>query len=208
LGIIRGRAEYIALMQSEDASLQKSVQVILGQADRMSKLIRSLLNLSRGEHKAPAGEVLLDEIIAEVSDVIAGELKKADVELVVKIPAATAIKVRAEAGPLHQVFLNLLVNALQAIEAKGGHQKKIFITAERAGTSWRIAIADTGIGIPQKDLKKLFQPFFTTKAVGVGTGLGLATCYRIIESWKGNIQVESREGEGTTFYFTLPSRGN
>ena len=104
---------------------------------------------------------------------------------------------------LNQVFMNLLVNAGHAIEAKGKGQ--ITITTECAGdTAVRVIISDTGTGIAAHALTHIFEPFFTTKPVGKGTGLGLSLAWRIVERHKGKIEVASVAGQGTTFTVTLP----
>jgi signal transduction histidine kinase len=104
------------------------------------------------------------------------------------------------AGQLNQVFMNLLVNACQAIKGKG----KIYIKTNFDGDKIHIQIRDTGVGIPPEDLNKIFDPGFTTKGVGVGTGLGLSITYKIIEDHDGTIHVESEVGKGTTFTLTIP----
>ncbi len=101
---------------------------------------------------------------------------------------------------LNQVFMNILVNAAQAIEANG----KIKIETLAENGSVKVIISDTGTGIPKENLSKIFDPFFTTKEVGKGTGLGLNVAYNIIEKHNGTINVESIEGKGTTFSISLP----
>lgn len=101
---------------------------------------------------------------------------------------------------LNQVFLNLLINAGQAINERG----VITIRTAQVGEDVCIAISDTGIGIPPENLKRIFDPFFTTKAVGKGTGLGLSLSYGIVQKHHGRIEVDSRQGEGTTFRVYLP----
>ncbi len=105
-------------------------------------------------------------------------------------------------GPLNQVFMNLLVNAAQAIEGKG----RIRITTRAEGDHVRIAFTDSGSGIRPENIDQVFEPGFTTKVVGDGTGLGLAICYKIIHAHHGDIKVESELGEGATFTITLPVR--
>ncbi|MCP4633419.1 MAG: hypothetical protein GY855_10880 [candidate division Zixibacteria bacterium] len=104
-------------------------------------------------------------------------------------------------GRLNQVFLNLFVNANQAIEDKGlikimtwMENEKVFIT-----------ISDDGKGIPENEVSRIFDPGFTTKGVGVGTGLGLSICYQIIQDHRGEIKVESEIGKGTKFTIVLPT---
>jgi signal transduction histidine kinase len=111
---------------------------------------------------------------------------------------------------LKQVFMNLLVNACQAIEERvgdSGETGTIHIKSERRGDSIVIAIRDSGAGIDPADVNRIFDPFFTTKEVGAGTGLGLATSYNIVQRHGGRIDVASRLGEGTTFEVWLPIAG-
>ncbi len=107
-------------------------------------------------------------------------------------------------GPLNQVFLNILINAIQAIEGEG----KITISTSKVGDHIRVVISDTGKGISAENLKKIFDPGYTTKGVGVGTGLGLSICYQIIEDHQGEIKVESEPGKGTTFTIIIPANLN
>jgi two-component system NtrC family sensor kinase len=104
---------------------------------------------------------------------------------------------------LNQVFLNLLINASQAIR---GHKDKgtITIETERRGQRAIIRISDDGQGIPEENLRKIFDPGFTTKGVGIGTGLGLSICYQIIQNHHGDIKVDSTPGEGSTFTVDIP----
>jgi PAS domain S-box-containing protein len=104
-------------------------------------------------------------------------------------------------GQLNQVFLNILINAKQAIRGKG----KITITTSVREGKVHIAIQDSGIGIAKEDLIKVFDPGFTTKGVGVGTGLGLSICYQIIQGHRGEIKAESKPGKGSTFTIILPT---
>lgn len=104
---------------------------------------------------------------------------------------------------LNQVFMNLLVNAAQAIEGRG----VITLRTRQEGEGVQIEVADTGKGIPAEILPRIFDPFFTTKPVGKGTGLGLSLAYGIVEKHKGRIEVESEEGKGATFRVWLPLSG-
>jgi two-component system, NtrC family, sensor kinase len=104
------------------------------------------------------------------------------------------------AGQLNQVFLNILVNARQAMPGEGEIEISTAVVKERVQVRFR----DTGAGIPPENLARIFDPGFTTKGVGVGTGLGLSICYQIVERHKGEIRVESELGKGTTFTIELP----
>jgi len=101
---------------------------------------------------------------------------------------------------LNQVFMNLLVNAAQAMPRRG----TLTIKTLHVGNEVQVRISDTGVGIPRENMRKIFDPGFTTKGVGVGTGLGLSICYKIIQDHRGRITVESEVGRGTAFTITLP----
>jgi signal transduction histidine kinase len=109
-------------------------------------------------------------------------------------------RVRCYAGQLNQVFLNLLMNACDAIEENG----TIRITTRRVPTGVRLEFADDGPGIPEEIQGRIFDPFFTTKPVGVGTGLGLSLSHGIIERHGGRIFADSEPGRGATFAIELP----
>jgi signal transduction histidine kinase len=108
--------------------------------------------------------------------------------------------VECHSGQINQVFMNLLVNAIQAIEGTG----RIWIRMGLDMYSVKVEIQDTGIGIAESHLAKIFDPGFTTKGVRVGTGLGLSICYQIINEHGGRIQASSQPGKGSTFTVLLP----
>jgi signal transduction histidine kinase len=101
---------------------------------------------------------------------------------------------------INQVFMNLLLNAAQAIEDQG----QITVRTGCDGERVYVEISDTGVGIPVDKLKRIFDPFFTTKPVGQGVGLGLSIAYGIVESHQGQIEVQSEAGRGSTFRIWLP----
>lgn len=111
--------------------------------------------------------------------------------------------IMANPQQLNQVFINILVNAAQSIEKMG----EIRILTKAVDGYVQIRISDTGCGISEENITKIFDPFFTTKGVGKGTGLGMNIAYNIIQKHKGDIQVKSRVGEGTTFIISLPVKG-
>jgi signal transduction histidine kinase len=108
---------------------------------------------------------------------------------------------------MKQVFMNLLVNAIQAIEEKvgdAGETGRIRLQSMALDEHIEVLVSDTGAGISPENLDRIFDPFFTTKKVGAGTGLGLSTCYNIVHRHGGSLTVDSRVGEGTTFRLLLP----
>jgi signal transduction histidine kinase len=121
---------------------------------------------------------------------------------VIKEYTSQSVSVSGNDGKLHQVFLNILSNASQAILEKGN----IRIKTEATGDMIKVAICDTGSGIRQEHIQKIFDPFFTTKAPGEGTGLGLSISYKIIEEHNGSVEINSKVNDGTEVIIKLPKR--
>jgi signal transduction histidine kinase len=121
--------------------------------------------------------------------------------------AANLPKVNADANQLQQVFINLITNAKEALEQKGAaEEKELSITTSYNGASGVVeaVFRDTGGGIPKQKLKRIFEPFYTSKPNGKSLGLGLSIVQRIIENHTGKIAVESLPGKGTSFTVALP----
>lgn len=205
LGIIRSRAELVGKRaETKDASKQ-DMSTIITQIDRITKLVNSLLYLAREKQSDMAAAVDLASVIQSVLNLMQYELQSKEIILDSTIPSGTMVM--AEPGPLGQVFLNLFVNALHAIEKaktqgrKNNHKLSLNVKDNR--DTVEISVRDTGCGIPAKNFTQLFKPFFTTKEIGLGTGLGLATSYKLIQSWGGSIKVDSKEHNGTVFKIDL-----
>jgi len=111
-------------------------------------------------------------------------------------------KIRCNAAKLNQLFLNMIMNADQAMQKKG----TLTITTYLRKNDVYIEFKDTGIGISKDNINRIFDPGYTTKGVSVGTGLGLSICYQIVQEHKGEIMVTSKEGKGTTFKIILPKK--
>lgn len=208
LGVIRGRAEYLSMQLQGDEAVKKNVDIIISQIDRVSRLIHSLLNLARGDQVMHSTRVNLIDSVGEVLELMNHELERHNIDIINEVKSHMSVAVLAQSESLHQVVLNLIVNSIHAIESAidAGRASNHFIRlwVEDEGSAWCLNVQDSGTGISEKNLRNLFDPFFTTKDIGRGTGLGLSTCYRIIESWGGSIGVESTEGSGSTFKVFLP----
>lgn len=208
LGVIRGRAEFVSLHAGSNPVISKNMDVIVSQIDRISKLIHSLLNIARGDQVKGMGEVQVSLVVSDVLDLMGHELKKNGIEVRNEIGSDLVIKTSGGPESLHQVILNLVVNSLHAIQQasssgrKGGHFIRFFSDCQEGFLV--LSVEDSGCGISKANLRNLFKPFFTTKEIGVGTGLGLATSYRMVESWGGSIEVESEEEIGTIFRILIP----
>jgi PAS domain S-box-containing protein len=213
LGVIRGRAEFLMMQPLTEKSevLKGGLKTIVTQIDRISKLISSLLRFSRATDDVRNQDVEVISVINEVLDLVGQNLKSNAIELKLDIPQGTSVY--ADFNRLQQIFLNLIVNSVQAIQKakKDGAQRSHSITihAEKEtdanGGRCRVSVVDTGCGIPAENLRKLFQPFFTTKDIGEGTGLGLAIVSKLTHEMNGEVAVESVFGEGATFSVLLPS---
>ncbi|UCD56393.1 MAG: PAS domain S-box protein [Candidatus Hydrogenedentota bacterium] len=204
--IISGTAEQIQFLidhcreRPEEIAerLSKHVETIREQAARCKKITQGLLNFARKTeiHTAEVNVTrLLEETVALVENRARSEGKKIETHLSADLPGLTA-----DPHQLEQVFLNLVNNALDAVDSNGA----VTINAWTENNSFAIEFSDDGVGIAEEDLDKIFDPFFTTKPVGKGTGLGLSICFGMVQRMNGTISVSSKPGVGTIFTVRLP----
>ena len=169
---------------------------------RITRIIQALRGVARTD---PGGleEVSAGDLLEMSLEMVRGRLKQSGIGLEVSCPPGLTL--RCSATQISQVLLNLLVNAVQAIESAGrGEAGRLRIAAWADGQDAVIEVADNGSGIDPHDLPRIFDPFFTRKPVGEGTGLGLSICHNIVTGHGGRIDVDSRPGAGTRFCITLP----
>jgi PAS domain S-box-containing protein len=169
-------------------------------ADRVRKIVRDLRVFSRGEDEQP-GPVDVEHVMESTLRMAWNEIRHRArlVKQYAGVPPVEASEAR-----LGQVFLNLIMNAAQAMTEDRASTNEIRIITAVEAQRVVIEVSDTGSGISPDVMKRLFTPFVTTKPVGVGTGLGLSICHRIVTSFGGEISVESKVGKGTKFRITLP----
>lgn len=172
------------------------IDIIERNGKRINTLIEDLLQATRFD-TVNMKELFLDEVIEDTLSLVKDRIKLKDIKLEKKIQPKLLIK--ADKEKLVIALLNLLVNAVEAVDEKTG---KLEIDISMQNKLIDIAITDNGKGIPSQDVNKLFEPFFTSKKGG--TGLGLTATYNIITKHDGTIKVQSEIGKGTTFYITLP----
>lgn len=163
---------------------------------RLKEIVQTLRSFTRVD-EASLKDANINECLETTLKIVWNELKY---KCTVTRDFAELPVIRCYPGQLNQVFMNLLVNSAQAIPEKGD----VIIKTSLDGNLIKVAISDTGTGISQENMNKLFSPFFTTKPQGKGTGLGLSISYGIIQSHGGTIDVSSVEGKGTTFTISLP----
>jgi len=197
----------LASAQSETPDMElikKALTKAFLSSDKAGKICASMLSLARGQSNF--SRMGVQKLVDETLTVLARDPQKDGIALRVQIEPD--LTVQADSVQLEQVLLNLLINARQAMLGRGG---SLTIKASRAAEAneAKIQIIDSGVGIPEKLLPKIFQPFFTTKGTTRngevrGSGLGLAICKEIVEHHGGRIDVESQVGRGTTFTIHLP----
>jgi two-component system NtrC family sensor kinase len=168
---------------------------------RCQKIVQSLLSFSR-RHQPERKLSNINELIEAALEILQYQMRTSNIEVIRRLDPALP---RAMVDPhqVQQVFLNIINNARQAIEAEK-RPGSVRISTEIEGQKIRVRIQDNGPGITEENLSKVFDPFFTTKEVGKGTGLGLSLCYGIIKEHGGVISVRSTAGEGATFLIELP----
>lgn len=178
------------------------LQMIIHETNRCKVIVRDLLNFAR-QHEVMAQTTDLNHLLKTLVAEQSMQPKFENVEVVLDLDAASPT-IQADPLQLQQLFVNLMNNAAEAMEAKGGGTLTITTRQAPYGQGVEVAVTDTGTGISQENMDKLFTPFFTTKPVGKGTGLGLAIVYGIVKMHRGQIQAQSELGKGTTFTVTLP----
>jgi signal transduction histidine kinase len=200
MGVIQGHAKLLESAVT-DAGARWRLRTIQEQISRISRIIQTLLNMARPGSSRPmpvALEPLLDTTLSFLSE----KLGRRSIQVERSYQPAPSI--RGDAERLQQLFLNLFLNACDAMPDGG----RLEVSLGRAGSdAVCVSISDTGAGIPEAELSRIFEPFFTTKAAGEGNGLGLMIAKRIVTEHGGEIGVESRVGEGTEFRIVFPVAG-
>ncbi len=181
--------------------VHKDLTLIADEARRCGDIVRNLLFFARAQPRS-ANACDLDEIIERSLRLVQHQINLQEIEVTHR-RSSDQMVVHCDEGHIQQVLVALIINAIEAMP-DGGSLK---IETEAADDGARIRVADSGIGILPSDLQRIFEPFFTTKESGYGTGLGLSIVYGIIKQHGGDIQVDSKPGNGTVFTIHLPEQG-
>jgi signal transduction histidine kinase len=197
MGVIQGHARMLeSEVQSDEATWR--LRTIQEQIGRISNIIQALLNMARPGRTARM-PVQLESVIETTLAFVTEKIRRRSVKVVREIQSVPSVL--GDPERLQQVFLNLLLNAADSMPDGG----VLEIRLTRPERSWlQASVTDNGSGIPQGDLDRIFEPFFTSKPAGKGSGLGLAVSRSIIREHGGTIEVTSREGQGTRFCIRLP----
>lgn len=195
------------LQQKDADQFSQYLRLMETETRRISRIVSNLLAFSR-HSKMEFGAVRLNQLIEKTLFLNANLLKLHSIK-VEENPDPDLPDLTGSEDRLMQVFMNLISNAAEAIEAgRGDRVLSIGTKHVREKGCVSVSFADTGVGIPQENLSKLFEPFFSTKKKGKGVGLGLSVAYGIIQEHGGSIHVQSEEGRGTTFTIELPLKTN
>jgi len=197
LSVMLGKAEMI-LEEDDPAHIKKYAQDIIKYSKKASDIVKRITFYSRAA-SSPGKRINLNDQLKEAIKISKYSVNFDNVELLTDCQDVPLIS--GNAGEIEQVFVNLLNNAVEAMEGNG----RLFVTSRYESGSVVITIKDTGPGIKKENLNKLFTPFFTTKDPGKGTGLGLNIVHKIITNHRGSISVESEEGKGTAFIVRFPT---
>jgi PAS domain S-box-containing protein len=200
LATITLRIETLLDQLSHDEPKERSLQIIIGEVERMAGLVTNLLQFTRRNHRQ-VSTIHVPEEITNSIEFVSYYLRNRKIEVVKDLDDSLQ-PIHADRQQLRQLFLNLVTNACDAMP--GGGTLKVSAKSDREGAVV-IDFTDSGHGIAAADLEKIWEPFFTTKPEGKGTGLGLAICRRIVEEHGGTIDIQSQVGRGTTFHIVLPA---
>ena len=207
LTAINANAEMLKMFIPKEDENYEAVDLIALAGDRATKVVRGLLDFARQEHyNLTAGDV--NRSIQQTLDLVRYQLTSADAEIIQNM-AEDLPDVVGSWEHLKSVWLNLIVNARDAV-INLPQKRQITLTTrlDNENEQVQIIVQDNGKGMSEAELVHIFEPFYTTKDPGKGTGLGLATCHRIIEQHGGDINVVSAPSEGSTFIIRLPLNGN
>ena len=179
------------------------VETIKQEALRIRKITRELLDYARPSQKRVKKEVDLNPVVQSLVALLQHSMKLQGIKFR-KGYTSQALKVMVDEDQMSEVFHNLLTNAIDAMPQGGC----LTVRTVRENGHAIAEFTDTGVGIPLENIDRVFEPFFTTKQAGKGTGLGLPISYDIVKKFRGNIEVESQLGKGSTFRVSLPLVNN
>jgi two-component system NtrC family sensor kinase len=200
---ITGFAQLL-LLRDLDPTARQQVETIYAEAERASKIVSNLLTFAR-RRKAQKEPSDLNTLLERVLELRNYDLRVRNIDTELALDPALPATL-ADANQIQQVFLNVIINAEQAMRVGGDDAAgRLRIATRASGPNVVVSFEDSGPGMNAETLRRIFDPFYTTKEAGDGTGLGLTISYSIIEEHGGRIWAESAPGRGTTFFIELPA---
>ncbi len=204
-GIVTFAHLMLKRLPPENKMDREDLEVIIEQAERCSKIIKGLLGFSRAI-PAERADIDINDTLRHTLEIVQNQAKFHNVKIITDLSPGLPL-VKGDASQLQQVFMNMLINAADAMNDRGQITIATREVTEDGKEYLEIEFTDTGPGIPEEHLGRLFEPFFTTKPVGKGTGLGLAVSHGVVKKHGGHIKVKSTPGKGTSFFIRLPKQG-
>ncbi|MBN2529996.1 MAG: response regulator [Deltaproteobacteria bacterium] len=183
------------------ATIHDGMEIAIDGANRISKIVQDLSRFARTDRNEKVRMVSVNEVLGKVVNLARHDIR---IYAELKEEYASLPPISINESKLFQVFLNLLTNAIHSLKYQEDKKNLISIRSWLKDDIVYVEMADTGCGIPEENLTRIFDPFFTTKDVGEGTGLGLATCFGIVDAYGGNVSVESQVNIGSRFTVSLP----
>jgi histidine kinase len=213
LTVIKMASNFFMKKISQDEAIPAAIlhnmsEKISNNIDRANRIINHMRDFAR-KSDMRLEKVQVNEVLEKAFDIFSQQLKLRRIEVVWEIEKNLPV-IMADAGRLEQVFINLLINARDGIEARWGEEaegppgKKICLRSRLKGKKVIVEVEDTGTGIPAGIQDKIFEPFFTTKSVGKGTGLGLSISYGIVKDFQGDIRLCTPLYGGACFHMEFP----
>ena len=196
---VLGLAEFLLKKDCLDDAARNDLSIIAAEARRAREIVLNLLDFAR-QAEPTRQQANVNQVVRDTMALVRSQLASNGIAVEERYDPDLPLLL-LDAARLKQVWLNLFVNALQAMP----HGGKLAVTTERLDGKVVVRIADTGAGIPAAALPRIFEPFYTTRPVGQGTGLGLSVSLGIVQDHGGSIEVDSQEGKGSTFTVWLPA---
>jgi len=204
LSVVVARA--VMLEEQGDPKTQAVAAKIRTAAERCARIVRTFLAMAR-QQRPERGPVAINEVVSAALDITGYAVRTSGIDVTLDLADDLPL-VLADTDQLHQVFLNLIINAQQALQDQPGPRRlRLTSRYDPASDVIRITVADNGPGIPVGLRARVFEPYFTTKPVGVGTGVGLAVSLGIVEAHGGTLTVDCPVEGGAEFTITLPVGG-
>ena len=200
LTAVMGNAQILRRDLAGDEDALEAVDLIIRASSRAAQVVRNLLDFARKE-QYELNPTDINETIERAIELLQHEFLSRSITLTY-LPSRDLPLTMASEHHLQGVWLNLLINGFDVLTDSGGGEMRI--TTKQQGNEIRVIVSDNGDGIPPEAIKRIFEPFYTTKAPGHGTGLGLSVCHRIVKQHGGHIMVDSKIGNGTEFTVVMP----